>query len=224
MVDTCTHMQSKVAFIYLQVMLRMLIPYSGYVNKRLSSTQNNNYLCLQIFVKVPEVSPNAIDQLKVIWNSYEYSVDSTSACCPKLIFVKVAEVSPILIDQSGLISSISPSRQCLMNKSCNLAVSKTKTPVLFSFHFVWILFISSIFSHKCCQGLQFLFRYLQCSFAVGRFISIFVSVFLVPDKMLFVNLVSQVVPFSCHNGPSSPSQIRVLFPPLNTMRRQLPMW
>lgn len=86
MVDTCTHMQSKVTFIYLQVMLRMLIPYSGYVNKRLSSTQNNNYLCLQIFVKVPEVSPNVIDQLKVISSSYEYSVDST--CCLKLIFVK----------------------------------------------------------------------------------------------------------------------------------------
>ena len=223
MADTCTHMQSKVTFIYLQVMLRMLIPYSGYVNKRLLiSTQNNKYLFLQIFVKVPEVSTNVIDQLKVISSSYEYSVDST--CCLKLIFVNVAEVSPILIDQSVVISSISPSRQCLMHKSCNLAVSKTKTPVLFSFHFVWILFISSIFSHRCCQGLQFLFRYLQCSFAVGRFISIFVSVFLVPDKMLFVNLVSQVVPFSCHNGPSSPSQIRVLFPPLYTMRRQLPMW
>lgn len=215
MVDTCTHMQSKVTFIYLQVMLRMLIPYSGYVNKRLSSTQNNKYLFLQIFVKVPEVSPNAIDQFKVISNSYEYSVDSTSACCLKLIFVKVTEV---------VNSSISPSRQCLMHKSCNLAISKTKTPVLFSFHFVWILFISSIFSHRNCQGLQFLFRYLQCSFAVGRFISIFVSVFLVPDKMLFVNLVSQVVLFSCHNGPSSPSQIRVLFPPLYTMRRQLRMW
>lgn len=32
--------------------------------------------------------------------------------------------------------------------------------------------------------------YFQCLFAVGRFISILVSVFLVPDKMLFVNLVS----------------------------------
>ena len=103
MVDTCTHMQSKVAFIYLQVMLRMLIPYSGYVNKRLLiSTQNNKYPFLQIFVKVPEVSPNVIDQLKVISSSYEYSVDSTSTCCLKLNFVKAAEVFPILVDQSNL--------------------------------------------------------------------------------------------------------------------------
>lgn len=36
------------------------------------------------------------------------------------------------------------------------------------------------------------FDYLQCSFAAGRFISILVSVFLVPDKMLFVNLVGDL--------------------------------
>ena len=56
-----------------------------------------------------------------------------------------------------------------------------------------------IFSQLQMLLLLFLFRLLQCSFAVGRFISILVSVFLVPDKMLFVNLVSQLLPFSRHN-------------------------
>ena len=141
--------------------------------------------------KAAEVSLIVIDPSKVISSTFEYSVNfSAGAWRPKLIFVKPPEVSlmPQFWPIQGYLEDLRALRRLL--RRGHLVISETKTADFSTvnsvnpLHFLYIQLQMLL--------LPFFFRHLQCSFAVGRFISILVSVFLVPDKMLFVNLVSQI--------------------------------
>lgn len=92
MVDTCIPMQSKVKSIYLQAMLRILIPYFGYVNRRISRTQNNS--CTS--QKQPKCLQFLLTNQRLSRALTSTPSPSAPAWCLKLIFVKAAKVSLML--------------------------------------------------------------------------------------------------------------------------------
>lgn len=188
MVDTCIPMQSKVKSIYLQAMLRILIPYFGYVNRRISRTQNNS--CTS--QKQPKCLQFLLTNQRLSRALTSTPSPSAPAWCLTLIFVKAAKVSLMLQfwPIKGYLEHLRALCR-LKHKSSNLghlAISQRTKTVYFS----TVNPLDFLYIQLQMLLLPFFFRYLQCSFAVGRFISILVSVFLVPDKMLLVNLVSQL--------------------------------